>query len=68
MAVSIVHSCQLRYNLPFINKSVVRPLHIINLSEVNGHASVQQIQFFTFIVHCDVYSSEFLSLQVLDMF
>ena len=45
MAAGIVNSCQLRYNLPYINKSVMRPLHIINLSEVNGHASVQQIQF-----------------------
>ena len=45
MAASIVYSCQLRYNLPYINKSVMRPLHIINMSEVNGHAYVQQIQF-----------------------
>ena len=45
MAASIVYSCQLRYNLPYINKSVMRPLHIINLSEVNGHAYIQQIQF-----------------------
>ena len=31
MATSIVYSCQLRYNLRDINKSVMRPLHIIGL-------------------------------------
>ena len=31
MATSIVYSCQLRYNLPYVNKSVMRPLHIISL-------------------------------------
>ena len=37
MAASIVYSCQLRYNLLQINKSVMRLLHIINLSEVNAY-------------------------------
>ena len=44
MAASIIYSCQLRYNA-IDNKSVMRPLHIINLSEVKGHAYVQQLQF-----------------------
>ena len=37
MAASIVHSCQFRCNLLQINKSVMRLLHIINLSEVNAY-------------------------------
>ena len=37
MAASIVYSCQLRYNLLQINKFVMRLLHIISLSEVNGY-------------------------------
>ena len=45
MAAGVIYSYQLGYNLLQINKSVMRPLHIINLSEVNAHAYVQQIQF-----------------------
>ena len=37
MAASLVYSCQLRYNLLSINKSVMRLLHINNLSEVNAY-------------------------------
>ena len=40
MATSIVYSCQLRYNLPYINKSVMRPLYITSLYEVNGDECV----------------------------
>ena len=68
MATSIVHSCQLRYDLPYINKSVMRLSHIISLSQVNVHAYINKYSFVMFIERCDVNSSEFLSLQVLDMF
>ena len=37
MAASIVYSYQLRYNLLQINKSVMRMLHVISLSEVNAY-------------------------------
>ena len=37
MAASIVYSYKLRYNLLQINKSVMRLLHVINLSEVNAY-------------------------------
>ena len=65
MATSIVYSCQLTYDLPSINKSVMRPFHIISPMGMN---MFDKYSFVTFIVRCDVYSSEFLSLQVLDMF
>ena len=64
MAAGKVYSYQLRYNLLQINKSVMRLLHVINLSERSPYI----YSFVTFIVRCDVYSSGFLSLQVLDMF
>ena len=37
MAASIVYSYQLKYNLLQISKSVMRLLHVINLSEVNAY-------------------------------
>ena len=37
MTASIVYSYQLRYNLLSINKSVMKLLHVINLSEVNAY-------------------------------
>ena len=37
MAASIGYSYQLRYNLLQINKSVMRLLHVIKLSELNAY-------------------------------
>ena len=37
MASAIVYSYQLRYNLLQINKSVMRLLHVITLSELNAY-------------------------------
>ena len=70
MAASIVYSCQLRYNLLQINKSVMRLFHIISLSEVNEYVHLTNTVLLrsSYVACCDVHSSEFLSLQVLDMF
>ena len=54
MAASIVYSCQLRYNLLEISKSVMGLLHIINLSEVNAYVHLTNA-VVTLIVCCDVY-------------
>ena len=40
MAASIVYSYQLGYNLLWIKKSVMRLLHVINLSEVNAYVHI----------------------------
>ena len=68
MAASIVYSYQIGYNLLQINKSVMRLLHLINLSEVNAYVHLTNTVFSrsSYVACCDVYSSEFLSLQVLE--
>ena len=70
MATSIVYSYQLRFNLLQINKSVMRLLHVINLSEVNAyvHLTNRALSRSSYVACCDVYSqSESVSLQVLDV-
>ena len=45
MAAGIVYSGQPGYNLLYINKSVMRLLHIINLSEVNAYVTPYKYSF-----------------------
>ena len=54
MAVSIVYSFQLRYNLPSINTSVMRLLYIINLSDVNAyiHLTNKVLSHSLYVVRC----------------
>ena len=67
MSVIKVHSYQLRYNLLQIN---VCQEAVARYQSVRSQCirSPYKYSFVTFIVCCDVYSSEFLFLQVLDTF
>ena len=65
MAASIVYSCQLRYNLMQICHEAVARYQSVRSQCIRSSYKYNVVMF---IVYCDVYFSEFLFLQVLDMF